>query len=85
MYALNNNITYFDSFEVEKQLESDLNEIARGNPNNKSEDQLIAIENIKNLYNSRKKVVKLYNDYPRITCEAKYKAKYGGGLKILTL
>ena len=42
-------------------------------------------ENIKNLYNSRKKVVKLYNDYPRIECEAKYKAKCGGGLKILTL
>ena len=42
------------------------------------------IENMKNLYKSREKIIKLYNDYAKITSEAQYKAKYREGLKILT-
>ena len=42
------------------------------------------IENMKNLYKSREKIIKLYNDYSKITSEAQYKAKYREGLKILT-
>ena len=42
------------------------------------------IENMKNLYKSREKIIKLYNDYGKITSEAQYKAKYSEGLKILT-
>ena len=42
------------------------------------------MENIKNLYNSREKVIKLYNDYDKIKSEAKYKTKHEEGLKILT-
>ena len=41
-------------------------------------------KNIKNLYNSKNKVIKLYNDYAKIISEAMYKTKQGTGLKILT-
>ena len=41
-------------------------------------------ENIKNLYDSRDKFIKLYNDYAKIISEAMYKTKQGTGLKVLT-
>ena len=43
-----------------------------------------SIKNIKSLYESRKKVTWLYNDYAKILSEPRYKAKHGAGLKILT-
>ena len=42
------------------------------------------MKNIKNFYNSKENVVKLYNDYAKIISEAMYKSKHGTGLKILT-
>ena len=42
------------------------------------------MKNIKTLYESREKVIKLFDDYSRILSEAKYKTKYGQSLKILT-
>ena len=42
------------------------------------------MKNIKTLYGSREKVIKLFDDYSRILSEAKYKTKYGQSLKILT-
>ena len=68
----------------QKQFKSKLNEITTGNPKHKSKDQLDRIKNIKNLYKSRDKVLKLYNDYAEIMSEALYKTKQGTGLKILT-
>ena len=68
----------------QEQFKSSLNEIKRRNPKNKSKVQLNTTKNIKNLYESRKKVIKLYNNYAKIMSEAKYKTKYGEGLKILT-
>ena len=50
-----------------------------------SEYQIKTIENIKNRYQSREKVIKLNNDYAKIRSEAKHKSKYGKELKILTL
>ena len=50
----------------------------------KSEEQKSAIKNIKTFYESREKVFKLFDDYSKIVSEAKYKTKYGEGLKILT-
>ena len=41
-------------------------------------------KNIKDLYNSRDKVIKLYNDYAQIISEAMYKTKQGTRLKIIT-
>ena len=55
-----------------------------GNPQTKSKDQLYTMKNIKNFYNSKENVVKLYNDYAKIISEAMYKSKHGTGLKILT-
>ena len=70
--------------EERKQFKSKLNEITTGNPKTKSKEQLYTITNIKNFYNSREKVVKLYNDYTKSISEAMYKANQGTGLKILT-
>ena len=69
--------------EDQKQFKSKLNEITTGNPK-KSKDQLYTIKDIKNLYNSRDKVIKLNNDYAKIISEFMYKTKQGIGLKILT-
>ena len=54
----------------------DLNEITKRQPKKKSKGQIATIENIKNLYRSREKVIKLYTDYAKIRPEAKYKSKY---------
>ena len=65
-----------------------LNEIVAGNPKHKSEKQSYVIKNVKNLYNSRQKIIDLLNDNARIRSEAIYKSKQdkteGAGLKILT-
>ena len=42
------------------------------------------MKNIKNFYNSKENVVKLYNNYAKIISEAMYKSKHGTGLKLLT-
>ena len=70
--------------EDQKQFKSNLNEITKENPKYKSKAQLNTIEYVKNLYNSREEVLKLFNDYDKIRSESKYKAKHGTGLKILT-
>ena len=70
--------------EDKKKLESKISEITRRNPKNRNKDQSDTIKNIRNLYNSRKKTIKLYNDYAKITSEAMCKTKQGKGLKILT-
>ena len=43
----------------------------------KSKEQKIAIKNIKTLYESREKVMKLFDDYSKILSEAKYKTNMG--------
>ena len=59
--------------QVEKQqkdFKKELNEITLGNPKHKSSSQLYAIKNIKNLYNSRQKIIDLLNDNAKIRSEA---------------
>ena len=77
--------------QVEKQqkdFKKELNEIKSGNPKYKSSSQLYIIENVKNLYNSRQKIIDLLNDNSRIRSEAINKSKQNEtartGLKILT-
>ena len=77
--------------QVEKQqkdFKKELNEITLGNPKHKSSSQLYVIENVKNLYNSRQKIINLLNDNAKIRSEAIDKSKQnkteGKGLKILT-
>ena len=59
----NGNISIEKIEEDQKQFKSKLNEITTGNPEHTPKDQLDTIKTIKNLYNSRDKVIKLYNDY----------------------
>ena len=59
-------------------------EIMKENLKYRDKDQIDAIKIIRNINNSRKKVIELYNDYARIISEAMYKAKNGTVLKILT-
>ena len=80
----NRNVSTEKIEEDEKQFKSKLSEITAGNPKHKSKDQLDTIKSIKNLYNTRDKVIKLYNDYAQIITEAIYITKQGTGLKMLT-
>ena len=72
----------------QKDFLKKLNEITSGNPKYKSKKQLYTIENIRNLYNSRQKVIDLLKDNAKIRSEALHKSKQneteGKGLKILT-
>ena len=61
--------------EDQKQFKSDLNEITIGDPRHKSINQLDTIKNVKNIYNSRQKVIDLFNDYAKIKSKAMHKAK----------
>ena len=56
-----------------KTFRLELNEITRGSK--KSQAQLDTIKNVKNLYNSRQKIIGLLNENLRIKSEAIYKAK----------
>ena len=68
--------------ELQNIFKSNLNEISRGKV--KSKEQKSAMGYIKLLYESRQAVIKLFNDYSSVASEAKQKAKYREGLKILT-
>ena len=59
--------------QVEKQPEDfkkDLNEITSGNPKHNSNNQLYVIKNVKNLYDSRQKIIDLLNENSKIRSEA---------------
>ena len=86
----NGNVSTRKAKENQEQFKSNLNEIARGNPRPKSKYQLDTIKNIRSFYEWREEILKLYNDYAKIKCEAAYGARilndiYGQGFKIITL
>ena len=74
----------------QKQPKSSLGEIKSGNPKHKTEYQLDTIKNVQSLYDSRQKVIDLFNDNAKIRSEAIHKTKQdekekrAAGLKILT-
>ena len=73
--------------DVEKQqikLKSDLGHIKQGPWRYKSPKQTQTIRNIENLYNSRKEVVKMFNDYAKNMSRNVYESKKETRLKILT-
>ena len=69
-------------------LISDLGTISSGNSKYKEKYQLDVIKNVRNLHNSRQKIIDLLIDNAKIRSEAIYKTKQnkktGTGLKILT-
>ena len=75
-------ITLVKQKNNKKEFKLDLNEILKGSK--KSEKQKSVIDNIKTLYKSWEKVIELFDDCSRIVSEAKYRRKYGEGLKIIT-
>ena len=75
--------------EEQEHFKKDLNEIKSGNPRHKSEKQLYIIKIVKDLYDSRQKIINLLNDYSKIRSEAIFKSRQnntteGKRLKILT-
>ena len=70
--------------ENQKQFKSSLSETTTRNTKYRKEDQLNKRKSIKNLYKSKEKVIKLFNDYVKIRSEAMCKTKIGIALKILT-
>ena len=82
------NKTLQETEEDQKKFKSSLGEITSGNPEYKGDYQKDAIKNVRNLYNSRQKVINLFNDSAKIRSETIYKSKQkkttGTGLKILT-
>ena len=69
-------------------FKKDLGQIKSGNPKHKSGKQLYTIKNAENLYDSRLKIIDLFNDYSKIRSESIYRSKQdetkGIELKILT-
>ena len=74
--------------EDQKKFKREFGQIKSGNPDHKSDKQLYTIKNVKNLYDSRQKIMDLFNSYSKIRSEAIYKSKKNKteikGLKILT-
>ena len=72
--------------EIEKEqikFKKYFGNIKRGNSKKRSEEQQKTIDNIENLYNTRQKVVKIYNDYAKNISRNIYESKQKGtGLKI---
>ena len=61
----NSDIPLEDIEKYQIELKRDLGRIKQGEPRDKSEEQKTTIYNIKNLYNSREEVVKMFNNYAR--------------------
>ena len=56
----------------QEDFKKGLNEITFVNPKHKNENKLYIIQNVKNLYNTRQKIIDLLNDNSRIRSEAIY-------------
>ena len=73
-----------DVEKEQKNLESELGRIKQGNPKSRSKEQSKVIDNVTYLYESREKVVQMFNNYPTQKSRRIYGSKKGTGLKILT-
>ena len=51
------------------KFKSELNKITRGKPKDKSKGKSDTIKNVKNLYNSRQKIINLFHDNAKISSE----------------
>ena len=71
--------------EDQKKFKREFGQIKSGNPNHKSDMQLYTC--VKNLYDSRQKIIDLFNNYSKIKSESIYRSKHdetkGRALKIL--
>ena len=74
--------------EDQENFKREFGQIKSRNPKHKSEMQLYTIKKVKNLYDSRQKIIDLFNNYSKINFESIYWSNddetKGKGLKILT-
>ena len=72
----------------QEKFRREFGQIKFGNPKHISEMQLYTIKNIKNLYDSRQKIIDLSHNYSKIKSKSIYRSKHdetkGKWLKILT-
>ena len=84
------NISLTKAEENQEDFKKELDQITLGNSQHKEKYQLDTIKSVKNLYNSRQKIIDLFNDSAKIRSEAIYRSKQneteqgGTGLKMLT-
>ena len=82
------NISLKTAEKDQEIFKKDLGQIKSGNPKHKSGKQLYTIKNAENLYDSRLKIIDLFNDYSKIRSESIYRSKHdetkGTGIKMLT-
>ena len=84
------NISLTKAEENQEDFKKEIDQITLGNPQHKEKYQLDTIKSVKNLYNSRQKIIDLFNDSAKIRSEAIYISKQneteqgGTGLKMLT-
>ena len=85
---LDGNISLKIAEKEQEIFKKELGQIKSGNPKHKSGKQLYTRESVKNLYNSRQKIIDLFNDNAKIRSESIYRSKQyetkGTGLKRLT-
>ena len=80
----NGDETLQDEENEQIKLKSNLGHINQGPPQYEPPEQLNTIENVTNLYESREKLVQLFNNYAKNMSKNIYESKQGTGLKILT-
>ena len=66
---------YYNKQKIKKKIKSELNEITSGNPKHKSEKQSYTIKKVRNIYESRQKIINLLNDNTKIKSEDIYKSR----------
>ena len=76
------NINPKEELKNQARFRSDLSEIKIGG--NKSPNQNNTIKNVYNFFDLRKKINNFFRNYSFLLSEAKYKAKQGTGLRIIT-
>ena len=74
--------------EDQEKFKREFSQIKSGNRKHKIEIQLFTIRNVKSLYDSRQKIIDLFNNYSKVKSESIYRSKHGEtmgtGLKIFT-
>ena len=65
-------------------FKSHLDQRKKGNPKSKSKDQTSVIQNSRNAFDFRGKIIDFFRDYSILLSKGRYKAKHGKGVKILT-
>ena len=71
----NGNITLEDLEKDQIKLKSDLGHIRHGNPKNSSEEENNVVNNVTNLYESREKIVQMFNAYSKNMSRNIYESK----------